>query len=68
MRTKLAVIAVLGPSLVNMIIEARAPSVQHGAPSIWLPAGLLIALLVLGFNFEGDGLRDALDPRSSRRI
>ena len=36
------------PSLGNMIIEARAPSVLHGAPWFWLPAGLLIALLVLG--------------------
>jgi ABC-type dipeptide/oligopeptide/nickel transport system permease subunit len=26
--------------------------------------GLLIAATVLAFNFFGDGLRDALDPRS----
>jgi peptide/nickel transport system permease protein len=55
------------PSLGNMIIEARAPSVLKEAPWFWLPPGILIALLVLGVNFIGDGLRDALDPRSQRR-
>ncbi|NLF27122.1 MAG: ABC transporter permease, partial [Clostridiales bacterium] len=33
---------------------------------IWIPAGLLILLTVLGFNFAGDGLRDAFDPRMKR--
>ncbi len=33
---------------------------------IWLPAGVLIMLTVLGFNFVGDGLRDAFDPRMKR--
>ena len=33
---------------------------------IWLPAGLLILLTVLGFNFVGDGLRDAYDPKMKR--
>jgi peptide/nickel transport system permease protein len=55
------------PSLGNMIIEARAPSVLKAAPWVWLPPGILIGLLVLGVNFVGDGLRDALDPRSRRR-
>jgi len=55
------------PSLGNMIIEARAPAVLQGAPWFWLPPGILIALLVLGVNFIGDGLRDALDPRAQRR-
>jgi peptide/nickel transport system permease protein len=55
------------PSLGNMIIEARAPSVLKDAPWFWLPPGILIALLVLGVNFVGDGLRDALDPKSQRR-
>lgn len=30
---------------------------------MWIPAGMLILLTVLGFNFVGDGLRDAYDPR-----
>ena len=32
----------------------------------WLPAGILIILAVLAFNFVGDGLRDALDPKMKR--
>ena len=31
---------------------------------IWIPVGLLICLTVIAFNFVGDGLRDAFDPRS----
>ena len=33
---------------------------------VWLPAGLLILLTVLAFNFIGDGLRDAFDPKMKR--
>ncbi len=33
---------------------------------VWLPAGLFILLTVLAFNFIGDGLRDAFDPRMKR--
>ncbi|MBP5160303.1 MAG: ABC transporter permease [Lachnospiraceae bacterium] len=33
---------------------------------IWIPAGLLIIITVLGFNFVGDGLRDAFDPKMKR--
>lgn len=33
----------------------------------WLFPGLAIALLVLAFNFIGDGLRDLLDPRLRNR-
>jgi peptide/nickel transport system permease protein len=54
-------------SLGEMINEARAPSTLQGLPWIWLPAGIVIALIVLAVNFVGDGLRDALDPRSARR-
>ena len=32
----------------------------------WIPAGILIILTVLGFNFIGDGLRDAFDPKMKR--
>jgi peptide/nickel transport system permease protein len=30
---------------------------------IWVPVGLLICLTVIAFNFVGDGLRDAFDPK-----
>jgi len=41
---------------------------QHllDAPHLTVFPGIAIAVLVLGFNFLGDGLRDALDPASSR--
>jgi peptide/nickel transport system permease protein len=33
-------------------------------PWMWFFPGMLILLIVLGINFVGDGLRDALDPRA----
>ncbi len=55
------------PSLGEMINAATAPSTLQGLPWIWVPPGVVIALLVLAVNFIGDGVRDALDPRSTRR-
>jgi peptide/nickel transport system permease protein len=54
------------PSLGEMINAARAPSTLQGLPWVWIPPGIVIALIVLAVNFVGDGLRDALDPRSTR--
>jgi peptide/nickel transport system permease protein len=36
------------------------------APHLTIFPGLAIAVLVLGFNFLGDGLRDVLDPKTPR--
>ena len=33
---------------------------------VWVPAGLMILATVLAFNFVGDGLRDAFDPKMKR--
>lgn len=33
---------------------------------IWIPVGILICLTVIAFNFVGDGLRDAFDPKMKR--
>ena len=33
---------------------------------VWIPAGVCLLLSVLGFNFVGDGLRDAFDPKMKR--
>ena len=33
---------------------------------IWIPVGALICLAVIAFNFVGDGLRDAFDPKMNR--
>ncbi|HET7488147.1 MAG TPA: nickel transporter permease [Acidimicrobiales bacterium] len=37
------------------------------APNMMLYPGIAIFLMVLGFNLLGDGLRDALDPRTRQR-
>ena len=34
--------------------------------NVWAAPGLCIVIAVLGFNFVGDGLRDALDPKMRR--
>lgn len=49
------------PSWGQMLNEGRA--FLRTAPHISTFPGLAIMLTVLGFNFLGDGLRDALDPR-----
>jgi peptide/nickel transport system permease protein len=52
------------PSWGNMLRDAQSLNILEGMPWMWLPPGLMIALAVLSINFVGDGLRDALDPRS----
>jgi ABC-type dipeptide/oligopeptide/nickel transport system permease subunit len=37
------------------------------APHLTVFPGIATAILVLGFNFLGDGLRDALDPATQGR-
>ncbi len=55
------------PSWGNMLSLASNASILVLQPwLIWPPAALII-LTVLAFNLLGDGLRDALDPRSLRR-
>jgi peptide/nickel transport system permease protein len=55
------------PSWGNMLTEAQTLSVLDSMPWLWIPPGVMIALAVLSINFMGDGLRDALDPRSVSR-
>lgn len=40
----------------------------ESAPWLWFFPGTLILLTVLGINFVGDGLRDALDPYSTKHL
>jgi peptide/nickel transport system permease protein len=49
----------------NMLTGAQ--DLWQDAPLLALWPGLLILLTVIAFNFVGDGLQDALDPRSERR-
>jgi peptide/nickel transport system permease protein len=50
------------PTWGNMLNEAY--NRLEAAPWMWFFPGTLILLVVLAINFVGDGLRDALDPRS----
>jgi peptide/nickel transport system permease protein len=52
------------PSWGTMLNGGRAHLLD--APHLTLFPGLAIVLLVLGFNFVGDGLRDLADPREQR--
>ena len=52
------------PSWGNMLNDARSLSVLEKLPWMWIPPGMMISLAVLSINFIGDGLRDALDPRT----
>jgi peptide/nickel transport system permease protein len=47
-------------------IISRRPDILTGNLNVWVPAGVCIFIAVLGFNFIGDGLRDALDPKQRR--
>jgi len=52
------------PSWGNMLSLATNTSILVLHPWLIWPPALLIVLTVLSFNLLGDGLRDALDPRS----
>jgi peptide/nickel transport system permease protein len=51
----------------NLITEAISPVVLNMLPWQWVPAAIAITATVLGVNFIGDGLRDAIDPRTVKR-
>ena len=53
------------PSLGNILNGAQSLTILTSKPWLWIPAGVLIVLLVMCINFVGDALRDALDPRGS---
>jgi peptide/nickel transport system permease protein len=50
----------------TMINAATDSNILQNYFNIWGPPGICIVLAVLGFNFVGDGLRDALDPKMRR--
>ncbi len=69
--------AILSEAYISFLgLGVRAPTATWGnmledatryienAPHIWFFPGLLILITVLAINFVGDGLRDALDPRT----
>ncbi len=53
-------------SLGNMVNAVNKSVIMRNYLNIWLPPGLLILAIVMAFNFIGDGLRDAFDPKGRR--
>jgi len=73
--------AILSEAYVSFLgLGVQAPTASWGnmlensynylerAPWLWIFPGFFILVTVLSVNFIGDGLRDALDPRSARHI
>jgi peptide/nickel transport system permease protein len=52
------------PTWGNMLQAAQTVDALVGKPWRWIAPGAAIAICVLSINFVGDGLHDALDPRS----
>lgn len=50
----------------NMANAVTDSIIMKNYINIWAPPGILILLTVLAFNFIGDGMRDAFDPRMKR--
>ena len=50
----------------NIINDVNNAYVMTNYWFIWIPAGICLLITVLGFNFVGDGLRDAFDPKMNR--
>jgi peptide/nickel transport system permease protein len=53
------------PSWGNMLTNAQELATRAPALAVW--PGVVIFVTVMAFNFLGDGLQDALDPRATRR-
>ncbi|MCI9137076.1 MAG: ABC transporter permease [Lachnospiraceae bacterium] len=50
----------------NIITDVNDAYVMTHYWFVWIPAGICLLIAVLGFNFVGDGLRDAFDPKMKR--
>lgn len=53
------------PTWGNMLFNAQ--EIIHEAPLLAIFPGMLIFITVICFNFVGDGLQDAIDPKAIRR-
>jgi peptide/nickel transport system permease protein len=52
------------PSWGNMLNTARSISTMERTSWQWIPPAITTIMFVLAVNFVGDGIRDALDPRT----
>ena len=51
-------------TMINSVTSSSESMIKY--TYIWVPVGILICLTVIAFNFVGDGLRDAFDPKMKR--
>ena len=51
-------------TMINSVTQKNEDMIKY--TYIWIPVGLLICLTVIAFNFVGDGLRDAFDPKMKK--
>lgn len=51
----------------NMLYNAQSITILKSCQWMWLPPGLALMITILSINFVGNGLRDALDPKTSIR-
>lgn len=51
-------------TMINSVTASSETMIMY--TYIWVPVGILICLTVIAFNFVGDGLRDAFDPKMKR--
>lgn len=52
------------PSWGNMLSAAQNMRILQSEWWLWIPPGLFVFLTIISINFLGDGLRDALDPKT----
>ncbi|WP_430882561.1 oligopeptide ABC transporter permease [Fusibacter sp. JL216-2] len=52
------------PTWGNMVQNARDFYILTKRPWLWMPPGIAIFVTVMSINLLGDGLRDALDPKT----
>lgn len=53
-------------NMINVVSGEHGLKYIQNYPNLWVAPGICIILAVLAFNFIGDGLRDAFDPKSRR--
>ena len=48
----------------NMLYNAQSITILTSRPWMWVPPGLALVITILSINFIGNGMRDALDPKT----
>ena len=51
-------------AMINYVTKGNEYMTDYS--NFWVPPGICITFAILAFNFVGDGLRDAFDPKMKR--